>query len=237
VLGPTVCFAVIYMAIIFSWHAKFVRYLLPLVPVLILTSVVLCVRLRQTGWSYLFNVALLATTVLPGVLQGLLYVRPDPRVEAGKWLVRTAKSEDTVLLESYDVGLPFPRKGAEPAREVIDLHAPASPVKTETMTDQLGRAAWIVIVSRRHYRVLPHLDGRFPAVCNYYRALFSGELGYELTRSFKRLDFPAIIDPGEYAEETFTVFDSPTVMLFRNTRQMTVPQIGEVLQDSRGCRP
>ena len=237
VLWPTVCFAVLYMAIIFSWHAKFVRYLLPLVPILVLTSVALYVRLRQAGWRYMLAAALLVTTIAPGVPQGLLYARPDPRVEAGQWLVRIADSEDTVLLESYDVGLPFPKKDGLPAREVIDLHALANASKTEKMANQLGRADWIAIVSRRHYRVLPQLDGRFPAVCNYYRALFTGELGYELARTFKRLDFPNIIDPGEHAEETFTVFDSPTVMLFRNTRQMTASQIGAVLRDSRGCNP
>jgi hypothetical protein len=237
VLWPAVCFAVLYMAIIFFWHAKFVRYLLPLVPILVLTSVALCVRLRQAGWNYVLAAALLATTIAPGMLQGTLYARPDPRVEAGKWLLGILRPEDTVLLESYDVGLPFPKKDGLPAREIIDLHAVANAAKTEKMAEQLARAGWIAIVSRRHYRVLPYLDGRFPAVCNYYRALFSGQLGYELARTFKRLDLPKIIDPGEHAEETFTVFDSPTVMLFRNTRQMTVSQIGAILHDSRGCKP
>ena len=70
------------------------------------------------------------------------------------------------------------------------------------------------------------MQQRFPEMCGYYDALWSGRLGYEVQGRFtRRPPLPAILAPEIWADETFTVFDSPEVYVLRNTRHLPASKI------------
>ncbi|MER3405202.1 MAG: hypothetical protein C4289_08595, partial [Chloroflexota bacterium] len=69
----------------------------------------------------------------------------------------------------------------------------------------------------------------------YYRMLFSGELGFELVKTFtSRPRFLGIELNDDSAEEAFTVYDHPKVLIFRKTaaydRERIAERLGAKLQ-------
>lgn len=218
---PLLAFSVIYAGIIFSWHAKFIRYLVPLLPILILSAVacVWNVRSRFASLGPVVAYSLVYAVALQGLLQASIYQRQDSRISAWNYLLKVANPSDSLVIEPVEVGLPLP--GGESLQlqtSVLPLIEPSSPEKVMGIASTLARAQWLVISSRRHHQVLPGMRERFPEMCGYYKALWLGELGFKIEATFNRRPggLLAWLDPSAIAEETLSVFDSPTVYVLRN---------------------
>jgi YYY domain-containing protein len=123
----------------------------------------------------------------------------------------------------------------------------ANPGKLELMLRSLDEADYVVLNSNRHYGSVARLPWRFPMTMEYYRALMGGELGFELVADFAR--FPRLGPfyvndqempqrllrpdnvagtlnglvqvPYPTAEEAFSVYDHPRVLIFRKTPAYT----------------
>lgn len=124
----------------------------------------------------------------------------------------------------------------------IQNYGTDSPQKLQSQLNWLDEADYLTLSSNRLYASIPRLPWRYPATVEYYRALFNGELGFELVadfQSFPRIgpftfndqEMPQILARGEkvagqqmgilvpypYAEEAFSVYDHPRVLVFRKT--------------------
>ena len=115
-----------------------------------------------------------------------------------------------------------------------------TPEKRQALFDWLDEADYIVLSSNRLYGSIPRLPTRYPFTTAYYEALFNGSLGFELAAEFVRypalgpcqfpdqeIPFP-LMEPRftnarpcsiNYppAEEAFSVYDHPTVLIFAKT--------------------
>ena len=105
-------------------------------------------------------------------------------------------------------------------------------LKRETLKLALDNTDYIVISSNRFYDSLSRNPGRWPMTVDYYEALFSGDLGFEVAAVFQEtfelgplrvsdqhlptMDAPAWLNEFE-AEEAFHVYDHPVVFVFRKT--------------------
>jgi YYY domain-containing protein len=125
--------------------------------------------------------------------------------------------------------------------------------KLERIVDTLTTGDYLVIPTNRVYGTVPRASTRHPLSAAYYRALFGcpatetvlhcgatakpgelkGELGYELIAVFEshpRLGPIEIND--QMAEEAFTVYDHPKVLIFEKTasfsREAVFNLLGEV---------
>lgn len=112
--------------------------------------------------------------------------------------------------------------------------------KRAALFDWLDEADYIVLSSNRAYASIPRLPMRYPFTTAYYEALFDGSLGFELVAEF--VSYPAL-GPCQFpdqenpfdaptpqytnarpcqirfpaAEEAFSVYDHPTVLIFAKT--------------------
>ncbi len=114
--------------------------------------------------------------------------------------------------------------------------------KLERIVETLSQADLLAISSNRQYGTVPRVSQRYPVSEAYYRALLGcvepravsdcmaqaqpgeihGELGYDLIAVFQndpRLGPLSFND--QYAEEAFTVYDHPKVLLFARTGQFS----------------
>lgn len=237
-LFPALATALIYFGLICGWHAKFMRYLIPLLPILILIIADTWNVIWQS-WRPALSAAVAAAIVFSmliyGFMQAGLYLKPDSRILAWQYLLSNMQKGDRLLTEPVDVGAPL--AGGEKLSisvGVLPLIEPSGPEKIGALADVLASGQWMVITSRRHHRVLPGMRSRFPEMCNYYDALWSGRLGYELRGKFSRRPqgVLAAIDPAAAMEETYTVFDSPDVFVFRNTRRASREELDRELRAS-----
>ncbi len=124
------------------------------------------------------------------------------------------------------------------------------PDKLQRIVDSLDQADLLIITSNRQYGTIPRVPQRYPLSAAYYRSLIdcaddesvaacyararpgqvSGSLGYELIEVFEsnlRLGPFEVSD--QLAEEAFTVYDHPKVLVFAKQREFSPEQVRDLL--------
>jgi YYY domain-containing protein len=132
----------------------------------------------------------------------------------------------------------------------LELYEPDTPEKRESMLRILDESNYIVIPSNRAFDAMPRLPFRYPLTLQYYQALFncdcSGDalenraygleppfkssLGFDLIATFERppsLGF--LVFPDQSADESFTVYDHPRVMVFKKSQDFSMIKVKELL--------
>lgn len=232
----------LYFLYIGTWEARFVRHTLPLVPFLCLFAggaIGALLKWGQSNSTFLRNLsrAVAALVVTFSALWGLaflsVYVSTDTRLAATDWFHSNVAAGTSVVVEDKDTLIPIP-DAAYPIQTyklaVIEPTTPDSTAKLSAMASALAGGEYLVISSRRWSGTIPRLPN-FPLMRRYYSLLFAGNLGYAPVATFRsppRLG--PLVFPDDSAEETFQVFDHPTVLIFRNTGHLTFDQIKEALQ-------
>jgi len=81
------------------------------------------------------------------------------------------------------------------------------------LAQSLALADYIFVPSRRVF-----LNYQYP----YYQSLFNGKLGFiKLIDFTPNYSWPLI---SEQAEETWSVFDHPTIRIFKRTNKLSIPE-------------
>ncbi|MEO8530284.1 MAG: glycosyltransferase family 39 protein [Deltaproteobacteria bacterium] len=237
---PALLLMVIYLAVISLWHAKFTRYLAPVLPILLVFAALSAARMmvlrRFPATLKTVLVIALALPVLTGSATAISYRAPDPRVIAAERLSARIRPGETVLVEPREVGIMgFDRADLL----VLPLSDPPGVSKLEQIASDLNAGDWMLIYSRRNWAVLPGLRERFPEMCGYYSALARGDLGYIVVNKFERAaPFGALLAPDLGSEETRTVFDGPTVYLLQNTDHLSAADLKtRIDQAPQDCTP
>jgi hypothetical protein len=243
-LLPISLFSIVYFVYIGQWHAKYVRYLLPLTPGLLIGASVAATLIwerapRARRRTAICIVLTVTTSIIWAVTFSNIYGHEDSRITASRYLLNHIQAGQMILGEPFDVGLPV-RVIAAPKHTVEVL-----PLMEENPVDVLPKyaskiasASWIVIASQRNYRSFPRLPQRFPFVCPYYRALLDGTLGFQLVERVSNYPtlFGVAIDTRN-AEETFTVFDHPEVLVFHKTSDLSAIDIANQIMSHERARP
>lgn len=205
----------VYFAITGSMYTKYLRYMLPLVPILCVMGIGLVCGLgwqktrniRETGNSkaaapsarhrWLVSAGLLSL-VLVSLLYALAYVRIYSErhswIVASEWIYEHVPAGSTLAVEEWDTTLPLPRSVDAQERRIEDYGVrrlslydePDDVSKWAAIAASLAESDYLIIASRRLYGSIPRLPQRYPMATRYYELLFAGELGYELAGEFTR---------------------------------------------------
>ncbi|MBN1313355.1 MAG: glycosyltransferase family 39 protein [Anaerolineae bacterium] len=249
---------------------KFPRYLLPLTPTLFaLAGGMLTIPLKSAAKEHRamawLRGACIMVIVAPTVLYALafegMYRQPHPWVAASRWSYQSMPPGTRVAVEQddalpLDITLDGQLRLGEKHVETCTLTPFAEPDDETKLNEHLrclAGAEYLIVASSRHYGVIPRLDERYPLTAAYYRALFGGELGFELTRTFERpptlLGWSLVDDPfrraglpnplggwGDrainlgLADEAFTLYDHPLVLVFRNQGRFSAERMRDVVE-------
>ena len=252
-----------YVLIIGSFEVKFLRYLLPITPFLLLFGA----RMLATIWDmasthrsslrpYLAagGALLIGSTAFYALAYVSVYAEKHTAVRASDWIHENVPGTATILKEHWEESLP--ELYSYNVRE-MELYNHDHPQKTLTLAHQLATADYLVFYSNRLYGTIPRLPERYPVSGPYYDLLFSGQLGYELVRyetaypelfgiSFvdDTFDRPGVFEPAVLrgfkqsavslnlgaADESFSVYDHPKVLILRNTARYDATAIQRALE-------
>jgi YYY domain-containing protein len=134
----------------------------------------------------------------------------------------------------------------------LELYEPDTPEKRESMLKVLAESNYIVIPSNRAYDAMPRLPFRYPLTLKYYQALFncdcSGDalenraysleppfkssLGFDLVATFESPpSFGFLTFPDQTADESFTVYDHPKVMVFKKSVDFSIENVRALLTE------
>ena len=259
------CWVVPYFLVTGAFHVKFMRYMLPIAPLLTLFGARLLWALWDGAASYRKTLRPLAGVLIALMLAGtayyaLAYVNGvygsvHTGVRASEWLNRVAPYGAFVLKEHWEESLPNLRSDFE----FFDLpmYEDDRAGKTALIADMLADADYLVFFSNRLYGTIPRLSERYPITTEYYHLLFSERLGYTLANvqtSYPALFGVSFVDdtlgrPGlptlpsflgrepapralnlGYADESFSVYDHPKVLIFQNTGRLEAEEIQRLME-------
>ena len=261
-----------------SFEVRFLRYLFPLMPVMVLlasrmmfwgvelnakaqrrkgakdikiiASLRHCVKLAAIA----LPVFVVVSTAFYSLAFQRMYANDHPGLEASRWVLTEVPRGSSIVMDNHwDEWLPglytydiwqFP------------LYEPDTETKMRRLASRLARSDYLIFYSHRPYASAAQDPERFPYSNNYYRLLFSGELGYRLHREFVNypalggvvfrddalaragLDSPAPEAPSPdanftldfgYAEDNVVGYDHPRVLVFRNAARLTELRLREML--------
>lgn len=156
----------------------------------------------------------------------------------------------------YDWGLPFRVDGYDPFGGMyrgdlnLQVYWDDNADKLTRFVDTLNQADYIFIPTNHQYAQITRLPERYPLTTQYYRELlgcpaeeeiipcyrnaqpgqYSGNLGFELAAIFESYPTlgPLVIND-QAAEEAFTFYDHPKVMIFRKSADFDPAKVYAVL--------
>jgi len=191
-LGTIVLFAwtLIYFAIIGRMQARFLRYMLPLLPVWSIWAAMLIERcLKQHNrWrtvGVIFLALVLGTSALYTAAYMGVYDEPHTWEQVSLWFSENAPSGSIVICEAWDDNLPVTRTdGWDTSKWVqwlsFDSYGVDSEEKMSELAEKLASSDYVVLSTQRLYATITRLPERYPLTTNYFQQLFAEQLGYEL---------------------------------------------------------
>jgi YYY domain-containing protein len=200
-----------YLLITGWFDVKFMRYMMPITPFLILYGA------RLLWWSFEVIKSLepnrrwlqtlpIALVLLFTVHYSLsfmnVYSGQHPLNDVSSWLRDNAAPGSKVVQEHWEEGIPGVI-GLN-MHDRAELYNDENPRKFEDLTDLIGSSDYFVLLSNRLYATIPRLPERYPVTSNFYEKLFSGELGFELVYSSGRYVGGLGVD---YYEDPFARLD------------------------------
>lgn len=214
--------------------AKTMRYFIVLYPVfavyagyglvwVVNTSSQLC---KKQVRSIVIGVIGLSICLWPAAFMSI-YTKPHSRVEASRWIYENVANGSTIAWEYWDDPLPLlvPNpKNKQFASEQIGIFDPDSAEKWNRIQKQLLRSDYYIMSSNRGWGSIPTVPERYPLATDFYKDMFAGRRGFSLIAEFtsypslRYLGIPLDFED-QWAEEAFTVYDHPKVMIFqKNSR-------------------
>jgi len=194
--GFVLSWAFIYFLATGGEYAKYLRYLLPLLPFLFLMAS--AYMLRFTFHVSRFTRRVLLFTVYCSLFTGLIYSfafvsmysREHPWIEISKWMYANIPPPSTLAIEHWDDALPAPMRSDSGDRSPTEFRTRTLPMydaddatKLDTIVDVLSQSDYIVMATQRLSATIPRLPQRYPMSARYYRLLFGGQLGFDLVAS------------------------------------------------------
>jgi hypothetical protein len=199
---------------------KWVRFMTPILPFLVLLVVWLSKKIedwtRGKNYYRFLNRLIFLICLLPGIFFLKIYFTPDIRIQTSRWLNKNLPDHSIILSEAGNVvDLPIVN---EKNFEVINFdfyQLENNPLYQEQLKNLVGKADYILLPSRRVFA--NHSKKNFPQIAEFYEKLFSGELSFVYFKEFKVFtpSEEALLGSDLNSEETWTVFDHPTIRLYK----------------------
>lgn len=184
----------------------------------------------------------LAGTMFQGLALLNVYRQPNTRIQASSWMYQNVKPGSTLSYEQWDDPLPVAMGSNQPYEYLqasylnasgqqatgLDLYGDDTTAKAQTLANLLPRVDVLTMATDRLDKSIQRLPFRYPLTIHYYQLLFSGQLGFQLVQTFtNRPSLFGITLDDSNADESYSVFDHPTVRIFK--RETPYPYTPEQL--------
>ncbi|MGI5840988.1 MAG: glycosyltransferase family 39 protein [Patescibacteria group bacterium] len=170
-------------------------------------------------------VSLIAISIIPGVFFWTSRFETDVRLKASDWFIDNIPANTKILSESGNV-INIPLASVPYDVNNFDFYVlENNPLQLELLSKELRLSEYIIVPSRRVFK--NQQGDRFPTSRKYYEALFSGDLGFVEIKKFERNN--SFLLNSEDAEETWSVFDNPTIRVFKKFNHLSLEEYKKIL--------
>ncbi|KKQ01775.1 MAG: hypothetical protein US11_C0004G0045 [Candidatus Roizmanbacteria bacterium GW2011_GWA2_36_23] len=231
-------------------YAKWTRFMAPIFPLMLIICILLLFRIYDRLHKYnkfpsfLFNFAFylfILALVAPGIGHLSIYLAPDVRFQASKWIYKNIPDKSSILSETanvVDIPLTDLTEQQQHLYQIISFdfyNLDKEIYLQQELSFYLSKVDYIFVPSRRIFKNttcwvkdnLKKIDSRcvflqkqYPQLNNYYNNLFSGKSYTKVAEftSYPKIEFfgyKLFEFPDENAEETWTVFDHPVIRIYK----------------------
>lgn len=214
--------------------AKWTRFMAPVFPFFSIFAVFLIRSIpdKFQDFKTVLITVLLVSTGIWSLMFFSIYIKPDVRLSADKWIKSNLSQESTYLVEGGDtIDLPL-----SSSRVSIDFYSlEDNPITREKIVQALLESDYFILQSRRVFLNHQRLSDLYPKTALFYNALFNGTLGFEKIKEFH--SYPSIPIPGitiefpdEEAEETWSVFDHPVIRIYKKQVKLAKEDYAKILE-------
>jgi hypothetical protein len=180
-----------YLILTGSFYVKFLRYMQPIVPFLLLFGAAMIWQWRATAGRRAAVALILAGGAVYALAFVSIYGQEHSWNAASRWIHANVQPGALILSEQLDDYLPVTMEVDGDIRlrtafqnaELSWLTQPDAAddqAKLDENLSLLAEADYLTVISNRAYGVVPRLPQRFPISSQYHQLLFDGALGYEL---------------------------------------------------------
>jgi len=221
-LMPFVFFLILFLPGAFLF-AKWTRYMVPTLPFMYLILAITFegfLRKKASRIKYPILSVIIFINIVFGVSYFITaFVNQDARIEASLWAKKNIPANSNVLSEVYDLGImPFNQYLRNISLfNFYDLD-PAPSNNLAQLQNLLYSNEYIILPSQRILKIRLTNQNKFPNGYKFYADLLSGKLGYQKIYETSCDIFCKIAylnSPSFSFEETASVFDRPTVLIFK----------------------
>ncbi len=172
-----------------------------------------------------------------------IYFHKNTRVEASEWIYKNLPNQTVILGEHWDDPLPLlieNNYGKNFQVLQLPIFDPDTIEKWQTMKNLLEKADYYVLSSNRGWGSIPKVPERYPLMSKFYDYLFQekcfsikencfqdschselvsgsqqeSQFCFKKIKEFLPFYYQFIHYPDSWVEETFTVYDQQTVMIY-----------------------
>ncbi len=189
----------LYFAYFGQLYTKWFRFMSPL---FFIAPLVVGIYLSQFK-NQKFKFFLLFLSITPGALFFTRYFQKDPRTLANDYIQKHMQGK--IFSEAGNVA------NLVNTNNFDFYNLDSNPSLPNQLNSEIIESDYIIVPSRRMFA--NQNNSSFPFSQTYYQKLFSGQLGFGQIKSFGF--YSNLFNPELLAEETFTVFDTPTIRIFK----------------------
>ncbi len=152
-----------------------------------------------------------------------IYFSKNSRVEASEWIYKNLPSDSYILSESWDDGLPLPiinNFGKQFRGEQLPVFDPDTQEKWQKINKSLEKADYYILSSNRGWGSIPTVPVKYPLMSKFYDDLLvNNDPNYKKIKEFKPYYYGFFELPNNLVDESFTVYDHPTVLIYKNVKK------------------
>jgi hypothetical protein len=173
--------------------------------------------------SYVFTVFIISLVMIWPLMFLQIFLNDHSRVQATHWIREEVPQGSNLIYEYWDDALPLsyaPGKNISYPTKHISIFERDSEKKWQEINDKLSSADYYIVSSNRAWASIMRLPERYPTSSEFYNDLFLNKTNFSLVKSFE--SEPSLKWMGinlslndQWAEEAFTVYDHPSVYIFR----------------------
>lgn len=205
--------------------AKWTRYMLPTLPFVYLIISIPIFDIVKGKYMPKFTILSLTTCfIVIGLIYGFLYTyvaygREDTRLAALDFAKTSVPFQANILSEVYDLGI-VPFNSSYPHISLFNFYDLDNngTLSENDLKTALSQSDYIILPSQRILKPRLLNTAKFPNASMFYQSLFNGSLGYRQIYQTPCDILCKVVylnDPVFSLEETATVFDRPTLYIFK----------------------